>query len=212
VGPDARPLWVRSGHTPTIGLGPLIRDKQIFHNLSLGEQMQSAATNFDTLTIRLAHLDDAERLWSWRNDPHTRRASHNTDEITLDQHTRWFERSLLRNNSITLIAELQDEAIGTVRFDKRRDSYLEVIMNIAPQARSKKLGAVCLREACNFVLKKKAAGFHAEIRLENTASIRIFQQCGFREFGSKGGFLLFRREPDQRSGTVPSSSSETGDV
>ena len=156
--------------------------------------MHSAVTNLDRLTIRLARLDDAERLWSWRNDPHTRRASHNTDAIAYDQHTRWFERRLSRNDSVILIAELHGEAIGTVRFDRRRDSYLEVIVNIAPQARSKKLGAACLRAACNFVLKKEAAGFHAEIRLENTASIRIFQQCGFHKFGSKGGFLLFRRE------------------
>jgi RimJ/RimL family protein N-acetyltransferase len=166
--------------------------------------MHSAVPNL-MLTIRLARLDDAERLWSWRNDPDTRRASHNTNVIALDQHTRWFERSLSRQDSIILIAQLHNKAIGTVRFDKRRDLYLEVIINIAPQARSKKLGAACLREACNFVLKRRAAGFHAEIRLENTASIRIFQQCGFREFGSKGGFLLFRREPDQRSGVADNS-------
>jgi RimJ/RimL family protein N-acetyltransferase len=156
-----------------------------------------SAADLETLTIRLARLDDAQRLWSWRNDPDTRRASHNTDAITRDQYTRWFESCLSRNNSIMLIAELHREAIGTVRFDKRRDSYLEVIINIAPHARSKKLGAPCLREACNFVLKKKAAGFHAEIRQENTASIHIFQQCGFRSFGSKGGFLLFRRGQDR---------------
>jgi L-amino acid N-acyltransferase YncA len=167
--------------------------------------MHSAAPNLDMLTIRLARLDDAERLWSWRNDPDTRRASHNTDAVTLDQHTRWFEHSLSQNDSIMLILELQGEAIGTVRFDKRRDAYLEVIINIAPQARAKKLGAACLREACNFILNKRATGFHAEIRLENTASIRIFQQYGFREFGSKGGFLLFRREPDQRSGVADNS-------
>lgn len=146
------------------------------------------AADLETLTIRLALLDDAEQLWSWRNDPDTRRASHSTDAITRDQYMRWFKRCLSRNDSIILIAELHREAIGTVRFDKRRDSCLEVIINIAPYARSKKLGAPCLREACNFVLKKKAAGFRAEIRQENTASIRIFQQCGFREFGSKGGF------------------------
>ena len=144
------------------------------------------------LTVRLARLDDAERLWSWRNDPDTRRASHNIDTITLDQHTRWFKSCLSRNKSIVLIGELHGEAIGTVRFDRRRDSYLEVIINIAPQTRSKKLGAACLREACNFVLKKKAASFYAEIRQENTAFIHIFQQIGFREFGSKGGFLPFR--------------------
>jgi len=166
--------------------------------LRLNKQTEYMLTNQNEIAIRVARLDDAERLWSWRNDPDTRRASHNVDTITLDQHSRWFASCLSRNKSIVLIGELHDEAIGTVRFDKRRDSYLEVIINIAPQARSKKLGAACLRKACNFVLKKKAAGFHAEIRQENTASIRIFQQCAFREFGSKGGFLLFRRDPDRR--------------
>ena len=154
-------------------------------------------TNQNEIAIRLARLDDAVRLWSWRNDPDTRRASHNVDAVTLDQHTRWFRSCLSRNKSIILIAELHDEAIGSIRFDKRRDSYLEVIISIAPQARAKRLGAACLREACNFVLKKKVAGFHAEIRQKNTASLRIFQQCGFSEFGSKGGFLLFRRDPDR---------------
>jgi L-amino acid N-acyltransferase YncA len=121
-------------------------------------------------------------------------APHNTNAVTLDQHQRWFKSSLSRNRSITLIAELRDEAIGTVRFDKRRDGYLEVSINIAPHARSKKLGAACLRGTCNFVLSKTTAGFYAEIRPENTASLRIFQQCGFLVFGRNGEFLLLRRD------------------
>jgi RimJ/RimL family protein N-acetyltransferase len=173
----------------------------------LAKALQSTTENLETLAMRPARIDDAERLWSWRNDPETRRASHNTEYIERDHHMRWFESCMARNDRIMLIAELHGEPIGTVRFDKRADSYLEVSINIAPQARAKKLGAACLREACNFVLAKEPAGFHAEIRLDNAASIRIFEQCGFCEFARKGGFLLFRRDPDNRPGLIPSSRS-----
>lgn len=166
----------------------------------------------DAPTIRLATADDSERLFAWRNDPDTRRASHNTDVVPPERHAEWFEKSLQRSDRIMLIAMLHEEPIGTVRFDKRPDSYLEVSINIAPEARAKKLGAACLGAACDFVLTKKSAGFHAEIRPENAASIRIFQQCGFHETGRKGGFLVFRRESDQRSRATPGSSSETVDV
>lgn len=151
----------------------------------------------DTIKIRLARLEDVERLWSWRNDPNTRRSSHNTEAISFEYYTRWFKSVFSRKSCIFLIAELDSVAIGTVRFDKRRDSYLEVSMSIAPQARSKKLGAVCLRESCNFVLRRGAVGFHAEIRMENAASIRVFRRCGFSHVGRRGEFFLFRLEPDQ---------------
>ncbi len=160
--------------------------------------------------MRLATAEDSERLFAWRNDPETRRASHNTDVVPPERHAEWLEKTLLRNDQILLIAMLHDEPIGTVRFDKRPDSYFEVSINLAPEVRAKKLGTACLGAACDFVLAKKSAGFHAEIRSENAASIRIFERCGFHETGREGGFLVFRREPDQRPEAIPASGS--GDV
>jgi RimJ/RimL family protein N-acetyltransferase len=162
----------------------------------------------DVPAIRLATADDSERLFAWRNDPDTRRASHNTDVVPPERHAEWFEKSLQRSDRIMLIAMLHEQAVGTVRFDKRPDSYLEVSINIAPEARAKKLGAVCLGAACDFILTKKSAGFHAEIRSENVASIRIFQRCGFHETGRKGEFLVFRRDPDQRPRAVGAGSGD----
>lgn len=160
--------------------------------------------------MRLATAEDSERLFAWRNDPETRRASHNTDVVPPERHAEWLEKTLRRNDQILLIAMLHDEPIGTVRFDRRPDSYFEVSINLAPEVRAKKLGAACLGAACDFVLAKKSAGFHAEIRSENAASIRIFERCGFHETGRKGGFLVFRRDPDQRPGLAPRAGS--GDV
>jgi hypothetical protein len=43
--------------------------------------LQSTTAPVEKIAIRRARIDDAERLWSWRNDPETRRASHNTEYI-----------------------------------------------------------------------------------------------------------------------------------
>jgi RimJ/RimL family protein N-acetyltransferase len=172
--------------------------------------LSSVATQSATLIIRRAVPDDAERLWQWRNDPETRRASRNTDEVPLEQHMRWFEGGLSRKDRVLLIAEADGEPVGTVRFDMRDDDYLEVSINVAPQARGKKMSAACLGEACNFVLAHGPIGFHAAIRHDNAASIRIFRQCGFVDFGREDGFVLLRRHPDAQAGPDPDTGS--GDV
>ena len=64
----------------------------------------------DVPTIRLATADDSERLFAWRNDPDTRRASHNTDVVPLERHAEWFEKSLQRSDRIMLIAMLHERA------------------------------------------------------------------------------------------------------
>jgi L-amino acid N-acyltransferase YncA len=162
--------------------------------------VQAAITEPQTLTMRRARLDDAERLLAWRNDVETRRASRNTDEVSLEQHMRWLEGSLSRKDRVLLIAEFQNEP---VRFDMRDDDYLEISITVAPEARSKRLGAECLREACNYVLAHGPIGFHAAIRPDNAASVRIFKQCGFRDFGREDGFVLLRRHPDKQAGLIP---------
>ena len=53
---------------------------------------------------------------------------------------------------------------------------------------SKKRGAACLRAACNFVLNKTTAGFQAEIRLENTASIRVSSNAASLFLDAKADF------------------------
>lgn len=171
--------------------------------------MPSVATQSTTLTIRRARPDDAERLWKWRNDPVTRQASRNTEEVPLEQHLRWLEGSLSRTDRVLLIAESGGEPVGTVRFDMRDDGYLEVSINLAPEARGRKMGAACLGEACDFVLAHGPIGFHAAIRRDNAASIRIFRQCGFVDFGREDGFLLLRRHP---GGPGPTASPRSGDV
>lgn len=113
--------------------------------------------------------------------------------------TSGFKKSLLRirHRAHRGIAWVSDR---NSPLDKRRVSYLEVSTNIAPQAlaRLKKLSAASRQEAYDFVLKKKADGLHAETKLEDTASICIFEECTFLVFGSKNGILLFRCGPDQR--------------
>ena len=52
----------------------------------------------DTVKLRTATIQDADLLLEWRNDPKTRKASHNTDEVQRDEHISWLTKTL--NNEV----------------------------------------------------------------------------------------------------------------
>ncbi len=48
----------------------------------------------ETITLRRATIKDADILLEWRNDPETRKASHNTAEVQRSDHVSWLSRTL----------------------------------------------------------------------------------------------------------------------
>jgi len=57
----------------------------------------------EQVNLRPVTMADAEDLLVWRNDPETRHASHNTDEILLDRHLAWLEASLNKPEQTALM-------------------------------------------------------------------------------------------------------------
>ena len=77
------------------------------------------------ITLRMATMDDCEAIYKWRNAEKTQRYSFNSRQISLDQHRRWFKKSLENPNRQILIAELCGRSAGVLRYDI--DSRLAVI-------------------------------------------------------------------------------------
>jgi RimJ/RimL family protein N-acetyltransferase len=71
----------------------------------------------ETLSFRAATAADSLLVHAWRNHPEIRRVSVNSAEIALDDHRRWFARSLADPSRILLIAELDGLPVGVARFD-----------------------------------------------------------------------------------------------
>lgn len=145
----------------------------------------------ETLRLRPAALEDAKRLFDWRDDPLTRAMSLTRDEVVWEDHLVWLERSLARTDRLLLIGEATrtDEAIGVVRFDAAADGFQEVGVTVAPAFR----GRGWSRKLLSAGLEHIGPGrFRARVRSENGPSRSLFQGLGFRPVGEADGVIEYR--------------------
>jgi len=136
----------------------------------------------DVLTVRHANVDDARDIWLWRNDAETRRSSRSTDLVSWPDHQAWFSKAIVSEMRRIYIALLDGHKVGMVRFDAKDDAadcWLVSIM-VAPNMRGRGLATQFLAQACERIAVENAVSvLDAEIRNENSASLKIFSACGF---------------------------------
>lgn len=124
--------------------------------------------------FRSATAADANPLFRWRNDPATRAASLESSEVVWDDHVAWLTQSLVSENRRLLVAELDGEPVGTVRFD-RQEAGWAMSWTVAPERRGQGLGGRMVRAAAeNF-----GAPLSAVVLSGNVASRKIAAAAGF---------------------------------
>jgi RimJ/RimL family protein N-acetyltransferase len=145
------------------------------------------------LTLRPASHDDSEQLLAWRNDPRTRAASLNTDEVTRDEHERWLVRSLDATDRTVFVAELDGRPVGTVRLDDGGRRQLEVSLTVAPEWRGKGIASQLLHAVEATAGARGAVRLVARIKASNDASVRAFKNAGWYGFTEREGMLACER-------------------
>jgi len=143
------------------------------------------------LTLRPATMDDAERLFAWRNDPVTRAMSLCTDEVSWEDHVAWLAASLECASREVFIVELNGLPVGTTRRDYGDET--ELAITIAPEHRCKALPVKALRATI-----PEGASCVAHIKRENTCSQRLVAILGFN-LASDGRVQLWRRPGRSRA-------------
>ena len=95
----------------------------------------------ETVRLRPATLEDAERLFQWRNDSLTRAQSLQQQPVEWQAHLQWLQASLQNPDRQLYIAESaalagqeQSLILGTVRAD-RTDGEYELSWTVAPEQR-----------------------------------------------------------------------------
>jgi RimJ/RimL family protein N-acetyltransferase len=118
-------------------------------------------------------MEDAERLFAWRNDPDSRANSRNEDDILWSDHLQWLSRVFASESVLLYVAEENGIPLGTCRVDADG----ELSWTVAPEHRGKGHGKEMVR------LLAEAANRHlvAEIKSSNLASLRIVQELGFEK-------------------------------
>ena len=146
------------------------------------------------LKLRAATEHDTEILLEWRNDPTTREMSQNSMPVARESHMTWFHNALSNDKCLIFIAEDHGNAVGMVRLDVALDdTTAEVSINIAPNARNKKLAAPLLHIAKTH-MAARASGIKmltARIKISNARSQRAFVRAGYTKVREEHGYNFY---------------------
>lgn len=131
----------------------------------------------------MAH-SDLQTVLSWRNHPEVRRYMLTQHEISMDEHLKWFERSLHDQNRILLMVEEDECAFGFVNFSNVcqggvTDWGFYTSPN-APKGSGKKLGKVALGLVFDVFRVHKVNGQAIDF---NVSSIHFHRRLGFVQEG-----------------------------
>lgn len=133
------------------------------------------------LQVRRAEEKDCRLLWEWANDPEVRAASFTSEPIPWEAHQEWFSAKLADPGCILyVISDAQWGPIGQVRYDLRRNRAL-VSLSLGREFRGRGYGCLVLDQTLEELRRTTAvAAVDAFVKPENQASLRLFEQAGFR--------------------------------
>ena len=140
------------------------------------------------MTLRPATLQDVKLLFKWRNDPETRRASHNQEKVGWKEHFSWVARVIDDPNRKLYIAEEDNDPVGSARADLSEGIW-ELSWTVAPDARGRGVAKRMVAMLANRI----AEPIRAEIKAGNMASVRIAEHAGLEFEKEADGVLHYRR-------------------
>ena len=120
--------------------------------------------------------------YEWRNDILVRKNSFDSNIINLISHKKWFNKKINSNNSIMLVAELNKNLIGQIRFDVK-NLFAYISYSLSSEYRGKGLGTSLLRMGI-YEFKKnqfKNIPLIGYVKKNNAKSIKAFESIGFKK-------------------------------
>ncbi|WP_196137308.1 GNAT family N-acetyltransferase [Aliikangiella sp. G2MR2-5] len=132
------------------------------------------------INLRLANERDCQRYLDWRNDPVVRESAFESSPIEFKTHKVWFLGKLESPESILYVVELDNSAIGQVRFEID-DEVAEVNYSIDENYRGKRLASSMMSCAIEKLLMKNrnVKSVVAKVKQGNLPSMKVFENLSF---------------------------------
>lgn len=132
--------------------------------------------------LELVPLDPShrEQVWEWANEAETRRQSFDPTPIPWDDHVRWFEGQLTRDDRRHYVARLDGVAVGQIRFDLD-DQVATIGYGLDVAARGRGWGAPLLVAGARRLVADRpgTTSIVGLVKPENIASARAFDLAGY---------------------------------
>jgi RimJ/RimL family protein N-acetyltransferase len=134
--------------------------------------------------LRKATLEDGPFLLKVRNEDDVRLQSKNQEMISATTHEQWLTHNLGDAGSAIWIIERQQEKVGYIRAQKLDEpgEAGKWLLSIALEAfcRGRGYGTWAVTEACRLLQTDYGADtVVAEVKSQNSASLRLFKNTGF---------------------------------
>ncbi|WP_272674278.1 MULTISPECIES: UDP-4-amino-4,6-dideoxy-N-acetyl-beta-L-altrosamine N-acetyltransferase [unclassified Providencia] len=135
------------------------------------------------LPLKENHL---EMVLAWRNKPEVRMNMYTSHEITLEEHTSWFERISKDTSKFYFLAYLNEEPIGVVGFyDVNKDSKIAKWAFYASPNAPRGSGALMEYAALDYAfISLKLYKLSCEVLSFNTSVVKLHTKFGFHIEGT----------------------------
>ena len=108
--------------------------------------------NQRNISFRKAKPKDITTVFNWSNDELVRKNSYNSKRIEFEDHRKWFSNKITNKNTLFLIALINNNPAGMVRFDIKREHSAVGIL-ISKSYRGQKLASEFLTESSKTYFK-----------------------------------------------------------
>lgn len=151
----------------------------------------------DALDAQLRPLanTDAQQVFDWRNQPHIRAASHQSDPLVFDDHVEWVARTTTRTDGVWMIYHEGGRDLGFVSATDLGDHVWQWGFYIGePDAPRGAGGRMLAAFLWHLKTKTNCRDIQGDVLAHNTASIALHERLGFTQQPSDtDGVLVFRR-------------------
>lgn len=149
----------------------------------------------NSLSARLARIDDARPLWDWRFDEQVARWTRTPDaDVSFESHLAWLTNVIADPGRVLVVFERDGSPVATVRFDclDSADGQAELSVIVDPARHGEGIGTEALAGAMQKWVPEGVRTVIANIRPANAASISLFRAGGFSFVGEQGGWCEYR--------------------
>ncbi len=138
-------------------------------------------TDYRDLRMRLAKLTDAAIYFRWANDATTRQHSLASEAIPWESHIAWFSQRIASDRCLMLLL-LTGSGLpaGQIRFDLSAGGIYRLSYSLDSVVRGRGLAKHLVAMGIKQLAHRGNVEILAEVKQANRASIRVFEELGFR--------------------------------
>jgi len=147
------------------------------------------------IEFRLATIDDLMITFDWATNKNIRKYAIQKEEISFDNHKKWFFNKLESLDCLYFIVEVSRISIGSIRFDINHEKEALISFLLDPKFHGKGYGKSILEIGCSELLKlKEIKKIIGVVSIENIPSLKSFKALEFNQKCQDENYVTFEKQ------------------